>query len=94
MSYGSTCGAVTGALMALGIRYGNYELDDLEQKKKLAGKVKEFLFRFKERHSSVECRELCGFDFSKEGEAERAAVSGVLMEKCPLLVLISLEILQ
>ncbi len=94
MFYGSTCGAVSGALIALGMRYGHYEMNDAEQKEKLLGKVKEFLQRFTQSCSSTICRELCGFDFSKDGELQRAMESGLLMKNCPHYVQTSLEILK
>ena len=93
MMHGSTCGAVTGALIALGMRYGNCEMNDPEQKAVISRKVKEFLSRFNQQCSSTVCRELCGFDFSKEGESEKAAASGVLMKKCPVFVQTTIEFL-
>ena len=51
MRRGEVCGAVTGALMALGLRYG-------DENNRQCGKSKEFLANFEERHGSVICREL------------------------------------
>lgn len=94
MFRGDTCGAVSGALLAIGLKYGHCELGDAEGKAKLMGKVTEFQKKFAERCGSTICRELVGFDFSKEGELERAMASGKLFEFCPCAVTNALEILD
>ena len=87
MHRGDTCGTVTGALMALGLAYG----DDPE----LAGqKVRAFQAAFTERFGSTYCRELLGYDFSKPDEREAARASGVVTERCPGFVRGASEILQ
>ena len=53
-----TCGAVAGALMALGLKYGK-ALNDPEEKKLLTyAKTKEFFNEFEKLHGSTNCREL------------------------------------
>ena len=53
-----TCGAVAGALMALGLKYG-MALNDPEEKKLLTyAKTKEFLNEFEKLHGSTNCKEL------------------------------------
>lgn len=53
-----TCGAVAGALMALGLKYGN-AVNDPEEKKLLTyAKTKEFFNEFEKLHGSTNCREL------------------------------------
>ena len=51
MRTGEVCGAVSGALMGLGLKYGD---EDNRQ----CGKSKEFLKAFKNAHGSILCREL------------------------------------
>ena len=53
-----TCGAVTGALMALGLKYGKYEEGDEAAKEKTYALTQEFARRFRERNGSIICREL------------------------------------
>ena len=92
---GEMCGAVSGALAVIGTRFGHYELGDQEGNLRMIAKVKEFKERFKERSGSLVCRELLGeYDFSKEGDMERAAASGIFMEKCTNYVGSALEILE
>ena len=57
---GETCGAVTGAFMLIGLKYGQTKADDGAAKKKTYQLVHEFVEKFKERNQSIVCRELLG----------------------------------
>ena len=59
---GSTCGAVTGALMVIGLRLGHTVADDLGTKEKCYEVCRDLLERFRERHGTVICKELLGCD--------------------------------
>ena len=53
-----TCGAVTGAQMVLGLKYGK-GLNDPEEKKEFTySKTKEFFREFEKLHGSTVCRDL------------------------------------
>ncbi len=52
------CGAVSGALMVLGIAKGYSDLSDGEAKKEHYALIQEFARRFKEENGSIICREL------------------------------------
>lgn len=61
---GEMCGAVSGALMALGLKYGHFESHNSQQKTN-AYKISEiFMNRFIEQNKTVVCRELLGYDLS------------------------------
>lgn len=94
MFRGDTCGAVTGAMIAIGMRYGHCKPGDIEGNKAMMAKVKEFQDDFIELHGSLQCRDLCGYDFSEPGELEKAMTSGVLLSDCPAFVSSALEILN
>ena len=65
-----TCGAVTGALMALGLARGAGS-EEREARERLYGLTQEFLREFAARHGHLECRRLLGIDLStEEGRAE------------------------
>ena len=92
---GDTCGAVTGAFMALGMKYGRIIADDLEARDKNYSKVLEFVDEFKSRNKSIVCRELLGFDLNKT--AEKAAFiekNPGYVSPCPKLVGDAAEILE
>ena len=59
---GGTCGAVTGAYMAIGLKYGKCREDDEPAKEKTYALTQEFARRFGERNGSTVCRELLGLD--------------------------------
>jgi C_GCAxxG_C_C family probable redox protein len=86
---GRTCGAVTGGLMALGLKYG-YTAP--EGRDAAYGIAQEFMRRFEERHGSLACRELIGFDIATPGSRALAQQSGVFESICPRLVRDAAEI--
>lgn len=91
---GDTCGAVAGAMIAIGMKYGNDELGNKEQDQICIAKAKEFQQRFCERRKTLICRELLGYDFSVAEEMKAAFESGKVFELCPCLVMDALEILN
>ncbi|HEY3275718.1 MAG TPA: C-GCAxxG-C-C family protein [Syntrophorhabdaceae bacterium] len=61
---GGTCGAVTGAMMIIGLAYGKRRADDKESVERTNRLAAAFLDRFARRHYTVTCRELLGCDMS------------------------------
>jgi C_GCAxxG_C_C family probable redox protein len=53
-----TCGAVTGAMMAIGLKYGKALNDSEEKKKETYEKTREFFEKFADINGSVNCLEL------------------------------------
>lgn len=86
MMCGETCGAVTGALMVLGMKYGHWVEEDMEQKEIMMQKTAEFKKLFHEKYSSCVCRDLLGYDLGKPGELEKVMESGKLLSFCPEVV--------
>jgi C_GCAxxG_C_C family probable redox protein len=82
---GETCGAVTGAFMVLGLKYGRTRAEDDEAKEEINALVREFVGRFRERHGSIRCGELVGCDISTH-EGEREALRKGLFDRCPVFV--------
>jgi len=89
-----TCGAVTGAFMVIGLKYGKTSPKDDEAKKKTYALVKEFIKRFKAKHSSIICRELLGCDIGTEDGAKAFKEKNLINTVCPNLVQTSAEILE
>jgi len=91
---GEQCGAVTGALMVIGLKYGKTKTGDEGARDKTYKLAQELMTRFKERHGSIICRELLGYDLSNP--EERAAVSekGLFTTLCPQLVRDAVEIVE
>lgn len=82
---GSVCGALTGGLMAIGVKYGTNEPS--AEKRTQAYKIAEELYRtFEKQNGTVMCRELIGFDLSDEKQRSRAVEEDVFEMKCSLLL--------
>ena len=91
---GEVCGAVTGAFMVIGLKYGRTRADDDEAKVKTYSLVKEFTEKFKARNGTIICRELLGCDIGTP-EGERIAKEKKLFSTvCPGFVQDAVEILE
>jgi C_GCAxxG_C_C family probable redox protein len=91
---GETCGAVTGAFMVIGLKYGRTRADDDEAKVKTYSLVKEFTEKFKARNGTIICRELLGCDIGTP-EGNRVAKDKELFSTvCPGFVRDAVDILE
>jgi C_GCAxxG_C_C family probable redox protein len=90
---GQTCGAVSGALMVIGLAHGKAERADDAAKERTYALTREFWKRFRARQGSLVCKELIPFDLGTPEGARAAAESGVFREKCPVFVRCAAEIL-
>lgn len=91
---GSTCGAVTGAIMVLGLATGGPDPRALAAKVRAYAQVRELLERFKERHGSTACRDLLGCDISTPDGYEQASQLGLFQSRCPRYVSDAVTILE
>lgn len=80
---GEVCGALSGALMVLGLRYAT---DRPEDKDAIYRITREFMAEFQQQHGAVLCRELVGFDIATPEGLQAARAHKVFAEVCPLLV--------
>jgi C_GCAxxG_C_C family probable redox protein len=94
MRLAQTCGAVTGAFMILGLRYGGSNCDQRDQREAVYSAIRRFAVRFQERNHTVVCRDLLGCDISTPAGARRATTEGFFRTICPKLVEDSAEILE
>lgn len=88
-----TCGAVTGAFMVIGLKYGRTSASDQEAKQKTRELVRKFAEKFKERNQFLGCKELLNCDISTAEGAEYAKKHNLTKEICPKFVADSAEIL-
>lgn len=83
---GDICGAVSGALMVLGL-YSDLDLKDHpEEKSKIYGWAEAFLERFRDVHGSTICRELLKVDLTTEAGRSEAEKHRLFSTLCPLFV--------
>ncbi len=88
---GEVCGAVTGALLALGLAKG---AEVPAGKGDIYRIGQELLDEFKSRHGSLLCRELIGCSIATAEGYEAAAEKGVFRTICPALVRDAVELVQ
>lgn len=91
---GETCGAVTGALMVIGLKHGMTQTKDEGARDKTYKLAQELATRFKKRHGSMVCRELLGYDLSSPEGRKAAYEKGLFTTLCPQLVRDATEILE
>lgn len=86
MRKGEVCGAVTGALMAIGLKYGQCTVEDLESRKITDDKAIEMLDKFKSENGSYLCRELLGYDISNPEDLKIIREKQLFTTFCPKMV--------
>ncbi|MCK9631096.1 MAG: C-GCAxxG-C-C family protein [Methanoregula sp.] len=91
---GNACGAVSGALMVIGMKYGRMSIEDLASKEKTYEVAQKFVKEFRERNNSVNCSELLGHDLSDPEKLKAARETGVFKTICPKLVCDAGDILE
>jgi C_GCAxxG_C_C family probable redox protein len=94
MHLDQTCGAVTGAFMVLGLKYGRTRADDIDAKMKVAQLTNEFAKKFRTRHVSIKCTDLIGCNISTKQGFEDAKKKDVFKTLCPKYVKSAAEILD
>ena len=83
---GETCGAVTGALMVIGLKYGKVRAGDDKAKEKTYRLARAFMDRFRKSHGSLRCKTLLGHDIGTPGGAKLIKSKGLHDTLCPVLV--------
>ena len=92
---GETCGAASGALMVMGLRYGQATAEDKDAKEKTYKLAAEFLSRFAARNDGcVKCRELLGYDVGDPEDRQAAREQGLFETRCPKFVRDAAEIVE
>ena len=91
---GGTCGAVTGALMLIGLKYGKYLETDNEAKDKTYKLRNRFIELFKKELGSVDCSKLLKHDLSKPDEYQKAREAGLFKTLCPQFVKKAVELTE
>ncbi len=92
--HGEVCGAVSGVIMVIGLKYGMTKPDDDDARTKTFEQVAEFIARFSDRQASILCRELLGCDISSPEGREFASKKELFTTKCPEFVREAAKILE
>jgi len=83
---GEMCGAVSGALMVLGLKYGHFHYNALEEKQKAYKIAEDFMNRFINANGTVVCRELLGYDVSKAEDKVKIRELDLFKTICPKMI--------
>ena len=88
------CGAVSGALMVLGLKFGHFESENQEQKSKNYGISVDFTNRVKEKCGSIVCKEMLNADLTTEEGKGKIAEKNLFRTLCPKIIADVVEILE
>jgi C_GCAxxG_C_C family probable redox protein len=80
------CGAVSGAVLAIGLKHGKYLPEDNAAREQTYALVQEFARRFCALHGHLRCRDLLGHDVGTPEGRQAARDSGLHDTLCPRLV--------
>ncbi len=91
---GEACGAVTGAIMVIGLKYGSTDPKDFRAKEEAYRVVRVFAERFRALNESITCKELLGCDIGTPEGMKLARKSKVFSTRCPKYVKDAAEIIE
>ena len=89
---GLTCGAVTGALMTIGLKHAKLTPQDNDSRRKSIDLTRRFREAFEARHGTIACRELLGCDISTAEGFLHARDAGLFRDVCAKVVRDAAEI--
>jgi C_GCAxxG_C_C family probable redox protein len=82
---GSVCGALTGGIMAVGIKYGTDE-PGVEKRAKAYANAQALYKQFQKQHGSVMCIDLFKYDLSNPEQATKARQDNAFEKVCSGLI--------
>lgn len=94
MRNGEVCGAVSGAIMVIGMKYGNGSTNSSETKALCYQKATEFTNMFSQKNKSIICRELLGIDIFKDDGMQRAQAANLFQTTCVDMIVDAVELLE
>ena len=94
MRKGDVCGACTGALMVLGLLYGQDDETDQESRQFSNRITDRMTSGFSEAYGAYRCNDLLGCDMTTREGFEYARDNNLFKEFCPLLVANAVDVLE
>lgn len=91
---GKTCGAISGAVMAIGLLLKEQNPTEKQFKEKVYPHVRTLLEKFKSIHGSTNCNDLLGIDISTPDGFAKAVEQNIIKTKCPEFVRTCAEFLE
>ena len=94
MRKGNVCGACAGALMVLGLLFGESHMSDKDERQRSNQMNDEMMNRFAQANGTCICNDLLGCDIATEEGRQYARSNGLFKEFCPKMVASAVEILE
>ena len=94
MKSAEVCGAVSGAVMVIGLKHGHVNGDIRESRRASGAKVQEFMSMFKSRQNFLTCRDLLGCDIATQEGRQIALDNKLFTTRCVDLVREAARILE
>ena len=94
MKCAEVCGAVSGAIMVIGLKHGHVDAGDRESRQAAGNRVVEFLDAFRERNGYVACRDLLGCDITTPEGRQAATTKNLFTTRCKDFVADAVQILE
>ena len=91
MKIGSVCGALSGGIMALGLKLAS---TDPAFKKLMDEPVKELISRFVDTMGHTDCLTIIGYNVNIPEQRELATSQGIMKEKCKLAIATAVQIVD
>lgn len=83
---GETCGAITGAMMAIGLAKGRSKVDEQVLKENTYRLTNKLYNEFKRKHGTIICKELLKLENTNPVSWDKANEKGLFDIQCPLYV--------
>lgn len=94
MRNSEVCGAVSGAIMVIGMKYGNGTENSSETKGICYQKTVEFTNAFHNKNKSIICRELLGLDIFEGDGMEKAKEANLFQTVCVDMIVDAVNLLE
>lgn len=89
------CGAVSGAILAIGLKHGNDEPSKVDLSNKALFLTRELIQRIKAKHGSYKCKDLTGIDHTNLEEGMKLyQEQGIARKICRPIVIECIEIVE
>ncbi len=90
---GDMCGAVTGAILVLGLQYGSALSSDDAARLYTYQRVHDLIRCFQGVHGSIQCTDLLGYNLSDPEQFQTVCEKGLFTQRCPIFVRDAAQIL-
>jgi C_GCAxxG_C_C family probable redox protein len=80
---GRICGALSGAIMVIGLKHETSNVTDIENRNLCKEKTRKLIEAFENEHKTVNCNDLVGFDMNALSGVDLKAKAQYFQNTCP-----------